>query len=165
MDKLGSSMEAGNKGLPATPRDGSAVELVGLCRSVLDWLILANSKSKYVHSGVTVTNRDMSSSVLTWTQWASRIDANFEKYFWVGEDSCESEHINKRCIYKDTLNSSVPWTDYQLRPNFLIALTVAPQMVNPEHARKALEMCTMHLVDEPDSVGIKTLGIAIEYIL
>ena len=101
---------------------------------------------------------DKASYTLTWAEWASRIDANFEKHFWVGEDSHESPHVNKRGIYKDTLNSSVPWTDYQLRPNFLIALTVAPQMVNPEHARRALEMCTLHLVNEENSVGIKTLG-------
>ena len=30
-------------------------------------------------------------------------------------------------------------------------------MVNKEHARKALEQCRLHLVDEPNSVGIKTL--------
>jgi glycogen debranching enzyme len=59
MDKLGSSQEAGNKGLPATPRDGSAVELVGLCRSVLEWLIAANRESKYAHSGVTVSRGDV----------------------------------------------------------------------------------------------------------
>lgn len=152
MDKMGSSAHAGNLGLPATPRDGSAVELVGLSRCILDWLIKANAAGKYPYDGVNINE----STKLTWIEWAQKIDANFEKHFWIGADS-SSPHINKRNIYKDTLNSSLPWADFQLRPNFLIALTVAPQMFNPTHARIALEQARLYLANEPNSLGIKTL--------
>jgi glycogen debranching enzyme len=149
MDKMGSSVRAGNNGLPATPRDGSAVELVGLSRYALEFLIRANRDGKYPYDGVQID----SNRKLTWLEWAQKIDANFEKHYWVGQDTNDSPHINKRNIYKDTLKSSLPWTDYQLRPNFLIALTLAPQMFNPEHARLALEQCRLHLVDGPKSIG------------
>lgn len=52
MDKMGSSEKAGNKGIPATPRDGSAVELVGLSASVLKFLSLMHANGKYKYSGV-----------------------------------------------------------------------------------------------------------------
>ena len=88
--------------------------------------------------------------------WAAKIDANFERHYWIGE-ACADQHVNKRRIYKDTLGSSVPWADYQLRPNFLVALTLAPQMIEVEHALLALEQVRAHLMDEPHSLGIKTL--------
>lgn len=151
MDKMGSSQRAGNSGVPATPRDGSAVELVGLSRCALDWLIRARQLGKYPYEGVELTGSERAK--YTWTEWALRIDANFEKHFWVGVESTESPHINKRNIYKDTLNATHSWADYQLRPNFLVAMTVAPQMFKREHARLALEQCRLHLVNEPNSIG------------
>jgi glycogen debranching enzyme len=99
MDKMGSSVNAGNKGVPATPRDGSAVELVGLCRCLLDWLVNL-PENLYPHKGVEVKS---TGELLTWSEWAQKIDANFEKHFWVGQDSDESSLINKRNIYKGKL--------------------------------------------------------------
>lgn len=154
MDKMGSSWRAGNKGIPATPRDGSAVELVALSRSILDWLAKLSNTSAYQFDGVQVASLNKK---VTWSEWGEKIDANFEKKFWIGEDSNESGLVNKRNIYKDTFNSSLPWSDYQLRPNFLIALVVAPSMIRPENARKALASVRAYLLNEPNTIGIKTL--------
>ena len=66
-DKMGSSKKAGNAGLPATPRDGSAVELVGLSRCVLEWLINVYSAGNYPYDGVRVNK---TGKQLTWVEWA-----------------------------------------------------------------------------------------------
>lgn len=63
MDKMGSSAAAGNKGTPATPRDGSAVEIVGLCRSVVAFLWRAFTDGRYPFGGVQRTNPDGSFSM------------------------------------------------------------------------------------------------------
>jgi glycogen debranching enzyme len=54
------------------------------------------------------------------TDWLNRIDENFEKEFWIDETN-SSQYVNRKLIYKDTVNSSLQWTDFQLRPNFLVA--------------------------------------------
>lgn len=54
------------------------------------------------------------------TDWLNKIDENFEKSFWI-DPSNSSQFVNRKSIYKDTINSSLQWTDFQFRPNFLIA--------------------------------------------
>ena len=63
MDKMGSSERAGTKGRPATPRDGSAVELVGLCRATLGWLAALHADGKYPYEGVAKTDENGTSDV------------------------------------------------------------------------------------------------------
>ena len=58
MDKMGSSKKAGNKGEPATPRDGCAVEIVGLSRSVIGFLWEAYADGKFPYGGVERSNED-----------------------------------------------------------------------------------------------------------
>jgi glycogen debranching enzyme len=54
------------------------------------------------------------------TEWLNKIDENFEKEFWIDQTN-SSQYVNRKQIYKDTVNSSFQWSDFQLRPNFLIA--------------------------------------------
>ncbi|XP_015794828.1 glycogen debranching enzyme-like [Tetranychus urticae] len=148
MDKMGSSDKAGNRGKPATPRDGSAIELVGLCKSIVTWLDEMWSLGKYPHDCV-------SSSVVNWTwkEWSEKIHANFENKFWIPPDSVDPL-VNRREIYKDSVGATHTWQDFQLRPNFLIAMTVAPELFTRSRAVKALEMAENILLGP---LGIKTL--------
>ena len=152
MDKMGSSDNAGNRGKPSTPRDGSAVELVGLSYACLKWLAEEHGKGHYAHEGV-------SKPGLAWSlnQWADKIEQNFDLHFFVRKDSPidpNIKYINKENIYKDTLNSGLPWTDYQLRCNFPIAMAVAPDLFVPEHAWQALQIVKNKLLGP---LGIATL--------
>lgn len=69
-------------------------------------------------------------STVTWSykQWSDKIAAHFEKYFYVQEKPTDGELrpdlIHRRGIVKDTHGATQPWADYQLRPNFPIALLV-----------------------------------------
>jgi len=76
MDKMGSSFKTGNRGKPATPRDGAPVELVGLLYSVLTWMGELNKKGDLKENGT---------GMITWEDWAKKIKENFEPCFWIGE--------------------------------------------------------------------------------
>ena len=52
MDKMGASEKASNRGHPATPRDGSAVELIGLSRAVFSWLIFMHQQGFYPYDSI-----------------------------------------------------------------------------------------------------------------
>ena len=55
--------------------------------------------------------------------WLERIDQNFEKFFWIDQSNSD-RFVDRRNIYKDTINSTFQWTDFQFRPNFLVAAVV-----------------------------------------
>ncbi|CAA9999855.1 unnamed protein product [Nesidiocoris tenuis] len=152
MDKMGSSIEAGTKGRPATPRDGSAVEIVGLSMAVISWLDDVHLKGLYPVGGVTRVNKNGTTTTWTWSDWAAKIKTNFEKEFWVGPDA-QGEFVNRRGIYKDTVGASQPWSDFRLRPNFTVAMVVAPELFSKENASLALKNAEVLV----GPLGMKTL--------
>ncbi|XP_028857229.1 glycogen debranching enzyme isoform X2 [Denticeps clupeoides] len=158
MDKMGESERARNKGLPATPRDGSAVEIVGLCKSTVRWLVEIHQNGLYPYAAVTIW-RDGKELSVSYKDWNDKIQASFEKMFYVSlnpEDINEThpELVHKRGIYKDSYGASSPWCDYQLRPNFPIAMVVAPELFTVDKAWGALEVAEKKLLG---TLGMKTL--------
>ncbi|XP_041751798.1 glycogen debranching enzyme isoform X1 [Coregonus clupeaformis] len=158
MDKMGESDKARNKGMPATPRDGSAVEIVGLSKSVVRWLVELHKKGLFPHSSMKI-HRDGKEVKVSYEEWNHKILANFEKNFYVSHDEKDPNEkqpdlVHKRGIYKDSHGASSPWCDYQLRPNFCIAMVVAPELFTVERAWKALGMAEKKLLGP---LGMKTL--------
>ncbi|XP_065090211.1 glycogen debranching enzyme isoform X1 [Ochlerotatus camptorhynchus] len=153
MDKMGSSDKSGNRGVPSSPRDGSAVELVGLQMAGLRFMQRMAEEKVIPFNSVERKSSNGTKTVWTYKQWADKIAANFEKEFYVDE-SCGSQYVNKKGMYKDTLGSEIPWTDYQLRCNFPIALVAAPELCDPKHAWRALENAKKYLLGP---LGMKTL--------
>ncbi|KAI1779850.1 glycoside hydrolase family 13 protein [Hypoxylon cercidicola] len=141
MDKMGESERAGSKGIPGTPRDGAAIEITGLLYSTLKWLAGLHADGKYPYKGVTKAD----GSEITFSAWADLVKSNFEYCYYVPVDKSEdggysvnSSIVNRRGIYKDLYRSGKEYEDYQLRPNFAIAMTVASDLFHPEHAMGAL---------------------------
>lgn len=99
---MGSSEKAKIKGVPSSPRDGSAVELVGLQASVLSFLATC---SDYPFKSVERKNSQDVTTTWTFKEWADKIAQNFEKHFYVDEYDT-NPLIHKHKIYKDTVSSS-----------------------------------------------------------
>jgi len=70
----------------------------------------------------------VSGDLVTYRHWSDLIRLNFDKFFYVDTNPSTPDSrpdlINRRGMYKDTVGATAPWTDYQLRPNFPIALAV-----------------------------------------
>ncbi|CAL4099658.1 unnamed protein product, partial [Meganyctiphanes norvegica] len=159
MDKMGSSEKAATKGKPATPRDGSAVEIVGLSKAALKFLSRMYREYKYSYNHVERVDDTGKTTKWTYEFWENKIKENFEKFFYIHETpkpelEPKPELINKRGIIKDSINSGVFWADYQLRCNFPIAIASSPDILSPEHAWKALKNAEKHLLGP---LGIRTL--------
>ena len=158
MDKMGESELAGNKGIPATPRDGANIEIVGMLKSTLRWLINLNQNYPdiFPYSGVDVHN-EKDSFHFSYSEWNNLIQENFENYFFVHEGECEftnEKYVHKRFIYKDTVGGTNEWADYQLRPNQCVAMVTAPELFTASNEKLALEKIQEKLLGR---LGIKTL--------
>lgn len=143
MDKMGESEKAGSKGAPGTPRDGAAIEITGLLYSTLVWLAQLHHDVQFPFSGV----KTHDGHEISFKDWTSRLEKNFERCYYVPVDPKEDVQydvnpaiINRRGIYKDLYKSGKEYEDYQLRSNFPIAMTVAPQLFTPSKALRALEI-------------------------
>ena len=145
---MGSSSKAGNRGIPSSPRDGSAIELVGLAYSVVTWLQEVQGGDVWPYEGVTDGQ-----TFWSWRDWSCKIASCFERYFWI-DDTSSHPLTNRRGIYKDSFGATDEWQDFQFRPNFLVAMTVAPGLFDERRARMALDAVEQVLLGP---LGLKTL--------
>ncbi|KAF8325872.1 glycoside hydrolase family 13 protein [Cantharellus anzutake] len=182
MDKMGESERAGTKGVPGTPRDGAPVEITGLVKSALRWLDELSRSGKFPFKGVDAKIEGRT-RLITYGEWGNLIQASFEKYYYVPLGTCshleaktlqsslvtdpadDTSHainpalVNQRGIYKDVYGSGPgrEWSDYQLRCNFPIAMVVAPELFNNQHAISSLRIADQRL---RSPLGMKTLDAA-----
>ena len=115
MDKMGSSQH--NKGIPATPRCGAAIEINGIALKVLDWVVKNSKKLKF-------------ENITLLTKWRNNLHANFYPSFY------------QNGLFIDTLDDKT-----SLRPNALFALAHVPiDSVNNDSVRDFLAKCEESLV-------------------
>lgn len=148
MDKMGESEKAGSKGVPGSPRDGCAIEIAGMLYSTVKWLAKLNAEGKYKYSDVSIGDGKR----ITFAEWEKLIKDNFEHCFYVprekSEDSkydVDSSIVNRRGIYKDLYRGGKGYEDYQLRPNYTIAMSAAPDLFDTDKALYAIWMMDQHL--------------------
>lgn len=148
MDKMGESTKAGNKGEPGTSRDGAPVEITGLLYSTLKWVDGLHRNGRFKYEGITTAD----GKKISYGEWAAKLKASFEHAYYVPTDEKEwskydvnPKIVNRRGIYKDVYRGRKEYRDYQLRPNFPIAMTVATDLFDPDHALVALEIADKYL--------------------
>ncbi|CAF4337978.1 unnamed protein product [Adineta steineri] len=130
---MGSNDKANNKGYLATRRDRSAINLIALFRAIISWIIQMNKQGYYPYNSIYTTSLNSEDKIrISFEKWLNQIYENFEKEFWIDQTN-SSKYVNRKQIYKDTINSTWKWTNFQLQPNFLIAAVVAPEMFDKTH--------------------------------
>ncbi|KAE8152417.1 glycogen debranching enzyme [Aspergillus avenaceus] len=132
-DKMGESEKAGNKGHPGTPRDGAAIEITGLLYSALTWVGKLHDGNFYPHNGVDIGD----GKSITFKDWAAKIKSSFEFCYYVPSNPNEDGIYD---VDASIINRRKPYEDYQLRSNFPIAMTVAPDLFDPQKALAAIAL-------------------------
>eukprot|EP00917_Polyrhabdina_sp_WS-2016_P010692 GHVP01023520.1.p1 GENE.GHVP01023520.1~~GHVP01023520.1.p1 ORF type:complete len:1118 (-),score=168.66 GHVP01023520.1:6001-9354(-) len=160
MDKMGSSLHAGNKGVPATPRDGCAIEIAGLVKSTVRWL---SQIEKHLQSNTIRVSAQ--GDEMTFNRWNSILEGRLRKVFWIPKESTndinyfvDDRLINHRGMWKDTYKASDLSSDYKLRPNFCVATCVAPEAFPYEETLIGIQTAQQCLLDGDSQLGIKTLS-------
>lgn len=126
MDKMGSSDKAGNRGVPTTPRDGSAVEIVGLQYAGLRFLQKMAQSQLIPYDSVERTGKGGEKTAWSFKKWADLVKDNFDKEFYTTPEM--GELVNKAGIYKDSVGATQAFADFQLRCNFpitMVAVSIA----------------------------------------
>lgn len=102
-----------------------------------------HDEGRYKYPGV----KRADGSEVSFKDWAGLVNGNFERCYYIptsagedGEFDVKTQIVNRRGIYKDVYRSGKPYEDYQLRPNFPIAMSVAPDLFTPDRALRALSM-------------------------
>ena len=149
MDKMGSSVKAKNKGIPATARNGADVEIISLlyyCLNKINDLIKENK--------ISLNELKLKDKTFTIEEWKNLIENNFEKEFFVENKNELNKYDN---FYKDYVSEKEDdIKQYDLRCNVFIAMSIAPELFNKEHAKKFLDLCEKNLFVF-NSLGIRTL--------
>jgi len=169
MDKMGSSAPWGNKGIPATPRCGAPVEITGLLYKVVVWAA--------AHAPPPPADN------LPLQQWAQQLQTSANKLYFIPTDTqMDAEHLVRAELvsplnrgYLRDVAATAPadsqlgaaadmpaqwpleFTEYQLRPNQLIALAEAPGLWPHASLVSAVDACTQQLT-QPASMGVRTLA-------
>jgi len=111
--------------------------------SALKWVAELKKKGLYKWDSVKTSE----GKAITFAAWAELLKKNFERLYYVPKDPAEDskysikpELAGRRGIYKDLCGGGKEREDYQLRPNFAIAMTVAPDLFVPEHAIGCLQI-------------------------
>ena len=163
MNKLGNSIKAKNKGIPATPRPGADIEIIALVFSCLDFIVDMGNKNYFKFKSVELSN----GINYPYSQWKLLIKDSFEDEFFVKKYNIDiSNNYNdwnnnqiKGNIYKDYKNkSNVNIYEFQLRPNFLIALYISPELFTLRNIINSLNNVELFLLrNENNVIGLKTL--------
>ena len=94
------TLTKGNFGVPATPRDGADIEIIGLLKSSLRWLATLPNFPKLVSKGeIAFASQFLGKSTLTVVQWDKLLQDSFEKQFYIPTDPKQDAEYNVESAY------------------------------------------------------------------